>query len=85
MKAKILLLSNLKEIEDAEKMALPKTPEPEYIEGVLHFRLGNVYHFYVERNKKGKREIVMMLYPQSTYRVKYNQALYKALDKAVQD
>lgn len=78
MKAKIKILANYEEIAQAEKLGLNKVPEPKYINGVLHFRTKNVYHFYTELFK-GEKHIVMFLYPGNNMRIKYNRELYYTL------
>lgn len=78
MKATIKLVANLEEIRRAEELALPKPPKPIYVNGTIHFREGNVYHFYTETIDK-ERTIVIYLYPGVTFRLKYNRRLHNRL------
>lgn len=78
MKAKIKLLSNQDEIDEAERLGLKVTPKPVYVNGTIHFRSKNVFHYYVE-TYQGEMQIIMYIYPNHVYRIKYSREIDRRL------
>lgn len=79
MEAKIRVLTNAIEMEEADRLGI-KIPQPKYVDSTLTFALASVYHFYIVPEIDDEQaEIVIALAPNYSYRLYYDKGIHQAL------
>lgn len=79
MKATAYLLKNFKSLQESEKLSLPKSVPPEFIESDFYFQLSQVaYAFVLEEN--GTKKIKVFLSGQNII-LKHEPEVWKKLSQ----
>lgn len=83
MKATAYLLKNFKSLQESEKLSLPKSVTPEFIESDFYFQLSQVsYAFVLEEN--GTKKIKIFLSGQ-TIALKHETEVWKRLSEYLEN